>query len=299
MATPVVDRTRPPVHLRIGAERRASGAGGVHEHVDPTTGKIDAEIPLAGTADVDAAVDAARVAFDQWRRTPPAQRRQLLATLADLIDGNTDEFTRRGALDNGTPISVVSSMVPLAAEWTRYYAGWADKLTGEVTASYENHGEFSYTLPQPYGVIGMIITWNAPLLSLAMKIPAALAAGNTVVVKPSELTPFTGELFADLVSEAGIPPGVVNIVPGGADAGVRLVEHPDVQKISFTGGPDTARKILVSAAERMKPVVLELGGKSANIVFEDADLKVACRPRPVLLGGEPRGKGGGVPARGG
>ena len=297
MTTPVVDMTRPPVHLRIGAERRPTGAGGVHEHVDPTTGKIDAEVPLAGPADVDAAVDAAKQAFAQWRTTRPAHRRQLLTKLADLIDRNADELTRRGALDNGTPISVVATMVPLAAEWTRYYAGWADKLTGEVTTSYENHGEFSYTLPQPYGVIGMIITWNAPLLSLAMKIPAALAAGNTVVVKPSELTPFTAELFADLVADAGIPDGVVNIVPGGVEAGARLVEHPDVAKISFTGGPDTARKILVSAAGLMKPVVLELGGKSANLIFEDADVKTACALGTFMSVGNLSGQGCVLPTR--
>src|SRR5690606_14926212 len=137
-------------------------------------------------------------------------------------------------------------------------------------------GELGFTLQQPYGVIGIIITWNGPLISLAMKIPAALAAGNTVVVKPSELTPFTGELFMDLVREAGIPDGVVNMVPGTAAAGAALVAHPLVKKVSFTGGPDTARKILASCAEQMKPSVMELGGKSANIIFDDADLAVAC-----------------------
>ena len=297
MTAPSVDKTRPGIHLHLGGQRRARGSAGVHEHVDPTTGKVDAEVPLAGAAEIDEAVAAAQEAFLQWRATRPAQRRQLLTSLAELLERNADELARRGALDNGTPLSVVATMVPLAAEWTRYYAGWPDKLTGEVTTSYENHGEFSYTLPQPYGVIGMIITWNAPLLSLAMKIPAALAAGNTVVVKPSELTPFTGELFAELVSEAGIPAGVVNILPGGADAGVRLVEHPDVQKISFTGGPETARKILVGAAERMKPVVLELGGKSANLIFEDADIKAACGLGTFMSVGNLSGQGCVLPTR--
>jgi aldehyde dehydrogenase (NAD+) len=195
--------------------------------------------------------------------------------LADLMEAHADDFARLGVIDNGTPLGVAATMVPMAAEWTRYYAGWADKINGDVTGTLGADGEFTYTLAQPYGVIGIIITWNGPLISLAMKIPPALAAGNTVVVKPSELTPFTAGLFADLVAEAGIPDGVVNIVPGDSAAGAALVSHRLVEKVSFTGGPDTARKILHSCADTMKPVVLELGGKSANIIFEDADLDVA------------------------
>lgn len=274
--TATIDRTRPAVHLRIGTERLASGSGGVHEHIDPATGQVDARIPLAGPEEVDRAVRTAHEAFGSWRRTPPAERRRLLVRLADLIDEHADEFARRGTFDNGTPLAMARGFVPISAEWTRYYAGWADKLTGEVTSSFTDGGEFGYTLPQPYGVIGIIITWNGPLVSLAMKIPAALAAGNTVVVKPSELTPFCGELFADLVERAGIPDGVVNILPGAPEAGAALVDHPLVRKVTFTGGPATARKILHSCAEHMKPAVLELGGKSANIVFADADLDAAC-----------------------
>jgi aldehyde dehydrogenase (NAD+) len=153
------------------------------------------------------------------------------------------------------------------------------------------------TLPQPYGVIGVIITWNGPLISLAMKIPAALAAGNTVVVKPSELTPFCGELFADLVAQAGIPEGVVNVLPGDRAAGAALVVHPLVQKVTFTGGPTTAREILHSCAELMKPSVLELGGKSANIVFEDADLDVACFHGAFMSVGALSGQGCALPTR--
>jgi aldehyde dehydrogenase (NAD+) len=276
MTTGTVDRIRPAVHLRIGAETLAEGSGGLHEHVDPSTGMVDARIPLAGAGEVDRAVRVADEAFASWRRTPPSERRRLLLRLADLIDANTAEFARRGAFDNGTPLSVSNGLVPISSEWVRYYAGWAGKVTGEVTAALGDAGEIGYTLPQPYGVIGMIITWNGPLVSLVMKVPAALAAGNTVVVKPSELTPFGAELFADLVAEAGFPAGVVNILPGAPEAGAALVEHPLVRKISFTGGPDTARKILHSCAELMKPSVLELGGKSANIVFEDADLDAAC-----------------------
>jgi acyl-CoA reductase-like NAD-dependent aldehyde dehydrogenase len=179
-----------------------------------------------------------------------------------------------GTLDNGMPNASGATMA-ISVEWTRYYAGWCDKLSSDVVGSLSDGGAFSFTLGQPYGVIGAIITWNAPLLSIAMKVPAILAAGNTVVVKPSELTPFTGELFMDLVAEAGFPPGVVNMLPGGPAAGEALVTHPQVKKVSFTGGPATARRILQSCADSMKPVVLELGGKSANIILPDADLDAA------------------------
>jgi aldehyde dehydrogenase (NAD+) len=270
------DRTPPAVHLRIGAERLEAGSGGTHSHINASSGEVDAEIPLAGPDDINRAVIVADEAFGSWRRTPPSERRRLLLKLADLIESNVDEFTRRGTLDNGTPVSTAAGFVPTSAEWTRYYAGFCDKIAGDLTASFSDNGEIGYTLPQPYGVIGVIITWNGPLISLAMKIPAALAAGNTVVVKPSELTPFCAELFADLVVEAGFPDGVVNVVPGDPAGGAALVEHPRVQKVTFTGGPVAARKILVACAQQMKPAVLELGGKSANIIFEDADLDAAC-----------------------
>jgi aldehyde dehydrogenase (NAD+) len=270
----VVDRTPPPVHLRIGKERLTSGSGGVHSHVNPCTAKVDATIPLAGKAEIDQAVEVAHEAFASWRRTPPAARRQLLFRLADLIEANAEELARLGTLDNGMPngSGVMSSM---AAEWTRYHAGWCDKLSSEVVGLPADSGALSYTMAQPYGVIGAIITWNAPLFSLAMKVPAVVAAGNTIVVKPSELTPFTGGMFMDLVEQAGFPPGVVNILPGAPAAGEALVTHPLVKKVTFTGGPETAKRILHACADSMKPAVLELGGKSANIIFEDANLDSA------------------------
>ncbi|HEY1485635.1 MAG TPA: aldehyde dehydrogenase family protein, partial [Micromonosporaceae bacterium] len=185
----------------------------------------------------------------------------------------------------------------MASEWIRYYAGWADKTHSDVSTTLANHNELSYTLAQPYGVIGAIITWNGPLISLAMKVPAALAAGNTVVVKPSELTPFSGCLFADLVEEAGFPAGVFNILPGTAGAGEALVSHPLVEKVTFTGGPVTARKILHACAEQMKPVVMELGGKSANIIFDDADLAAACGLGTFMSVGLMSGQGCAFPTR--
>lgn len=183
------DRIPPQVNLRINGEKISTGTGGTYDHVDPATATVNAVIPLADKAEVDLAVGSARDAFDEWRRTPPPVRRGLLMKLADLIEANTDEFVRLGALENGTPVAIGAIFPAGAAQWTRYYAGWADKITGEVTGSPHDLGELGFTLAQPYGVIGIIITWNGPLISLAMKIPAAVAAGNTVVVKPSELTP--------------------------------------------------------------------------------------------------------------
>lgn len=289
--------TIPAVHLHIGGEQRAAGSGGVHTHINPATGLPDAEIPMAGPDEVDDAVRIAHEAFATWRETRPAKRRALLQKLADLIEQNAAEFIRRGVIDNGTPTSVASHFPAKAAEWVHYYAGWADKIMGDTLAYPTSEGELAYTLAQPYGVIGAIITWNAPLISLVMKIPAALAAGNTVVVKPSELTPFTPELFADLVKQAGFPEGVVNILPGTGEAGARLVAHPLVKKITFTGGPETGRKILHGCAESMKPSVMELGGKSANVIFEDADVTLACKRGTFMPVGPISGQGCALPTR--
>ena len=297
MSTTATSVERPAVNLRIGADQLSTGSAGVHKHIDPSTGAHDADVPLAGPAEMERAVQTAHEAFLDWRRTKPAERRRMLMRLGDLIEEHTADFGRLGALDNGTPIGLAPVQVPIAVEWTRYYAGWADKISGDVTSTLGTNGEFSYTLAQPYGVIGAIITWNGPLISLAMKIPAALAAGNTVVVKPSEMTPFAPALFADLVAEAGIPDGVVNMVPGGPEAGAALVEHPLVKKVSFTGGPDTARKILKACADLIKPAVLELGGKSGNIIFEDADLDTACGLGTMLSVGVMSGQGCAFPTR--
>ena len=271
-----IDRTRPQSRLHIGSDRGTTGSGGVYEHVDPTTGRVDATVPLAGPCEIEEAVHAAQAAFESWRWTKPAERRRLLLRLADLVEQNSDEFTRRGVLDNGSPLKGAAGHLPIITAWTRYYAGFADKVTTDLTSSLMVDGELCYTLAQPYGVVGMIITWNGPLTQLGMKVPSALAAGNTLVIKPSELTPFVPDLFAELVEEAGFPPGVVNILTGGPDAGEALVSHELVKKISFTGGPATAQAILRSCATQFKSAVLELGGKSANIIFSDADLDAAC-----------------------
>jgi aldehyde dehydrogenase (NAD+) len=297
MAQLQFDRTRPPVYLRVGGERLTTGSGGTFDHIDPSTGLVDATIPLAGPDDIDRAIAIAQSAFEKWRHTPPTERRRLLLRLADLIEENKHEFQRRAAMDNGTAVGPMANNVATAAERTRYYAGFADKLSGRVSSSYDVDGEFSYSLSQPFGVVGIIITWNGPLGSFTMKIPAALAAGNTVVAKPSEMTPFLGELFADLVEQAGFPPGVVNILPGSTAAGARLVEHPLVKKISFTGGPTTGRHILRACAEQFKPAVMELGGKSANLIFADADLDQAVPYGTCRVLGLQAGQGCAFPTR--
>lgn len=292
-ATPAL----PPVTLRIGAASRAAGAGS-HEHIDPATGKADALVPLAGPDEVDEAVQAAHTAFAVWRATPAGTRAKNLLKLAQLVEDHTDEFVALGIADNGNPRRTAYATVEAAVEWIRYYGGWADKLPlGRVTSVVGAGGAFGHTLRQPYGVIGVIITWNAPLMSLAMKVPAALAAGNSVVVKPSEFTPFTSMLFADLIREAGIPDGVFNVVIGGADAGAALVEHPLVKKVTFTGGPDTAKKIAASCAKTFKPVLLELGGKSANLVFADADLVQAAQHAAFMAFGIMSGQACALPTR--
>lgn len=266
------DQPVPEVRLHIGDDQRATGTGGVHEHVYPATGEIQGPVPLAGASDVEEAVDAARSAFETWRAWTPWQRRDVLIRLAELLDGSRDELARLSVLDNGMTYGIAHFTATSLSDYTRYYAGWADKIEGRVTSSPAHARELAYTTPEPYGVIGIILTWNGPLVSVGMKVIPALAAGNTVVVKPSELTPYATEHFMSLVREAGIPAGVVNLLPGTAEAGEALVRHPFVQKVSFTGGPTAAKRILAACAETLKPAVLELGGKSASLVFPDADL---------------------------
>ena len=266
------DRTVPDVHLHIGDERRSRGGGGVHQHVYPATGEVQGPVPLADADDVDEAVQAASAVFETWRSWTPWQRRDALVRLAGLLEAAKDEFARLSVLDNGMTYGIAEFTATSMVDYARYYAGWADKVEGRVTSSPAHGRELAFTVPQPYGVVGIVITWNGPLVSVGMKVMPALAAGNTVVVKPSELTPYALEHFMAIVREAGIPPGVVNVVPGTAEAGDALVRHPLVQKISFTGGPATARAILAACAETLKPAVLELGGKSASLVFPDADL---------------------------
>jgi aldehyde dehydrogenase (NAD+) len=267
-------------HL-VGAERVGRGPAGVYEHHNPATGELQAEVPLAGRDDVDRAVLAARAALPGWRATPVEARAAVVYRLADLLDAHTDEAAAINALDNGTPVSTLNSGAYTAA-WTRYYAGWIDKLEGDVIPTYGPSG-LDVVLPEPYGVVGAIVPWNGPMMGMGQKAVPALAAGNTVVAKPPELAPFGALRFGELALEAGLPPGVLNVLPGGAEAGQALVRHPGVDKVSFTGGRATAQQVMVAAAETVKPLALELGGKSANIICADADLDIAV-PVAAMLG---------------
>jgi aldehyde dehydrogenase (NAD+) len=259
----------PEARLRYGDKVLDEGSGGFFDHRHPFTGEVQARIPLAGATEVNEAVELADSVAEKWRRWQPEDRRNVLVKLADLLMEHQQEFAELAALDGGTPTSYGLGGVVNAANWVRYYAGWCDKLSGELVSTFDTRGSFAYTAPEPYGVIGIIITWNGPLISLGMKVAPALAAGNCVVVKPSEFTPFAPDLFARLVREAGIPDGVCSILSGSIQAGEALVAHPKVKKISFTGGPVAARAIMRSCSESLKPAVLELGGKSASLVFPD------------------------------
>ncbi len=258
-------------HL-IGSRWRASDAGGVYDHRYAATGAVQAHVGLAGADDVDAAVAAARAAQGRWATLPPLHRAGVLFRLADLLELHASEAAELAALDNGTPVGVMNPGSYTAA-WIRYYAGWCDKLDGEVLSADPG---LSYVRLEPYGVIAVIPPWNGSMMGMGQKCGPALAAGNAVVAKPPEVSPFGMLRFAELALEAGLPPGVLNVVVGGATTGSALVGHPGVDKISFTGGGATARLLMESAARNLTPLALELGGKSPNVVFPDADLDTAA-----------------------
>lgn len=279
----------PKAGLVIGDRYVTSGSAGTFEHRYPGTGEIQAEVPLAGADDVARAVAAAKAAFPIWRATKPTVRRDLMFKLADLVEQHAEEFATIGTLEVGSPISGTRVIPGKFSAWIKYSGGFADKLHGRVVSSFQDDDVLDYTLAEPYGVIGLVITWNGPLMGLGMKLGAALAAGNTIVMKPPELTPFTAYRLIQLAEQAGFPPGVLNLVTGGIEAGEALVTHPDVQKVSFTGGPSTARAIATAIAPQLKPALYELGGKSANLVFADADMEVAVRHsarQPLFLAGQ-------------
>ena len=256
----------------IGGEFAAPAGGRYFENIGPSTGETLGEVPDSDERDVDAAVKAAKRAFPGWRATPAAERSRTLLRLADLIETNLESLARIESLDSGKPISLARRLdIPRAVANFRFFA------TAILHASSEAHvtdaAALNYTLRQPLGVAGLISPWNLPLYLLTWKIAPAVASGNTCVAKPSEMTPATATMLAKLVVEAGIPPGVVNIVHGfGAKAGAALTSHRDVPVISFTGGTVTGAKVAAAAAPLFKKLSLELGGKNPNVVFADADL---------------------------
>jgi aldehyde dehydrogenase (NAD+) len=249
--------------------------GGVIETLNPHDNSRLALVAEAGAADIDRAVAAARAAFPAWRDMAAADRGRLLLKLADAIEAHTDELAKIESLDTGHPIRDALGLdVPRTAATFRYFGGMADKLQGAVVPV--DQGFLNYVLREPIGVVGQIVPWNFPIMFTSWKMGPALAAGNCIVLKPAELTPLSSLKIAELIREVGFPRGVVNVVPGyGASAGQHLASHPGVQKIAFTGSTATGRKIVEASAGNLKRVQLELGGKGANIVFADADLRAA------------------------
>ena len=243
--------------------------------LNPHDGALLAEVAEAGPGDVDRAVTAARRAFPAWARLAATERGRLLHKLADAIEADAVELARLETLDTGHPLRDTRGLdVPRTAATFRYFGGMADKVLGSVVPV--EAGFLNYVLRVPLGVVGQIVPWNFPLMFTSWKMGPALAAGNTVVLKPAELTPLTSLRVAALAGRVGFPPGVVNVVPGyGAVAGQALAEHPGVEKVAFTGSTAVGRKIVQASAGNLKRVQLELGGKGANIVFEDADLGAA------------------------
>src|SRR5690242_5978213 len=265
--------------LFIAGGWRAPASGSTYDTINPATEEPSAQVGRGDERDVDAAVTAARNAFDSgpWPRMSAAERGHIVWKLGDLIMQNLDEMSKLESLCTGKTLFDSGKVeIPFAAEVFRYYAGWATKIHGETLQLREN--AFTFTLRHPAGVIGAIVPWNFPFLLSSWKLGPALAAGNTVVLKPASQTPFTALKFAELCEQAGLPPGFVNVVTGpGGKAGMALVRDPRVDKIAFTGSTEVGKQIMREAPGTLKRLSLELGGKSPNIVFADADMEAAVR----------------------
>ena len=282
MATVTARRAAKPqirqTQLLIGGQWTPARSGKTFQTINPATEEVIADVAEADAADVEMAVLAARKAFDEgpWPRMNARERGLIMMRLADLIESEIDELAALESLDNGKPVSDArAGDIPLAIEALRYYAGWADKIQGQTIPISGNY--FCYTRREPVGVAGQIIPWNFPILMVSWKWGPALAAGCTVVMKPAEQTPLTALRLARLAQEAGVPDGVINVVPGfGPTAGAAIVKHPGIDKVAFTGSGETAQIIMRQAADQLKRLTFELGGKSPNIVFADADMDAAA-----------------------
>ena len=274
--TKYVAKTR---QMLINGKWVDAASGKTFPTFNPATGDVLAKVAEGDKEDINRAVTAARAAFETgpWRKLAPSERARMIWKLADLIEKHTEEFAQLESLDNGKPLTVARvADVPLTVDMFRYMAGWVTKIEGNtIPLSAQASGKFlAYTMREPVGVVGQIIPWNFPLLMAAWKLAPALAAGCCVVLKPAEQTPLTALLLGELVQEAGIPDGVVNVVPGyGETAGAALAAHPNVDKIAFTGSTEVGKLIVKAAAGNLKKVSLELGGKSPNLVFDDADIE--------------------------
>jgi acyl-CoA reductase-like NAD-dependent aldehyde dehydrogenase len=268
-----------PKKLLINGKWVAAKSGKTFESINPANEEVLALIAEGDKADVDDAVKAARKAFEEskWSSISPHQRSRYLYKIADLIEQNADQLAELESLDNGKPLAIAKvADIAGSARTFRYYAGWPTKIYGETNPS--DPSTFNYTLREAVGVCGQIIPWNFPLSMASWKVAPALACGNTIVLKPAEQTPLTAIRLGELIQEAGIPDGVVNIITGfGPGAGSSIAEHPDIDKVAFTGSTEVGKLILKASAGNLKRVSLELGGKSPNIIFRDSDLDAAVQ----------------------
>jgi acyl-CoA reductase-like NAD-dependent aldehyde dehydrogenase len=266
----------PRFPLIIGDAREERGSGQVTPHVYPGTGTVTREIAMANADDVDRAAAAARMAFPAWRAMPIDRRRNLFFKLAELCEARSAEFAPSLIAENGSVAMIAPFMGYDAAQKFRYFGGWCDKIHGRTVPMWGSPAH-DYVSFEPFGTIGIIVPWNGPLFAATMVLAPALAAGNCVVLKAPDIAPYSVMMLVELMLEAGFPPGVVNLVTGGGDVGEAMVSHPGIDKIEFIGSGATATKVLTSAAQSLKPVGLELGGKSSVIVFDDADLLLAAK----------------------
>ncbi|HEX4290632.1 MAG TPA: aldehyde dehydrogenase family protein, partial [Trebonia sp.] len=268
--------------MLIGGEWVSAASGITWCHTHPATGEQVASFPVAGAADVDLAVRAARQAFDEgpWPRTRAGERGRVLRKIADLVREHADELLTLQALDNSVPLTfgeIYVTSAEFVADVFEHHAGWADKLAGETLPPFQGGDHLVFTLREPVGVVGAVIPWNAPLQLFAQKVAPALAAGCTIVLKPSEYATFAVLRLAALIEQAGLPPGVLNVVTGpGEPTGDALIGHPMLDKLSFTGSRAVGQKIMMAAAVGCKRVSLELGGKSPAVVFADSDIGTAA-----------------------
>ena len=265
-----------PTKILINGQWVEPASGKYYDNVNPTTGEVIGPVAEGGAEDVDRAVKAARAAFEDgpWSTMHPADRGRLIMKFAELVRSNARQLAEIDAIDAGKPVTGSLRVdIPNAIDCLEYYAGWADKIHGETVPV--RGPFFTYVLRQPVGVVGQIIPWNFPVMMAAWKLGPALAAGCTVVLKPAEQSPLSALRLGELAMEAGIPPGVMNVITGFGETGAALVDHPGVDKIAFTGSPEVGRIIVRASAASLKKVSLELGGKSPNIVLADADITSA------------------------
>lgn len=270
------DQSQLPSATTVIGNSTSQGGGEDYAHVYPATGEVTGELRLSTANDVDKAVAAAKEAFPAWRDMTGDKRRDLMFRFAALIEERADEMTPLLTYENGSILLAGPHMNADAAQKFRYFGGWADKIEGRAIETWGGPAH-DYVRYEPYGVVGAIVPWNGPLFAATMILAPALAAGNCVVLKAPENAPYSLMKLIEVIRDAGFPPGVVNLVTGGPDVGAAMVAHPGIGKIEFIGSGGTARKILASAATTLKPVGLELGGKSAVIVFGDADLQGAAK----------------------